>query len=288
MSAAETVAAGLGFLEGPVWRDPTGDLIVTVVSRGLLLRVDVESGRADTFAETAGGPNGAYPCQDGGLVVTQNGGIDWQAVGMANPSPPDPAEPGLQRVRPDGSVSPLTGPGDGPFRAPNDLCVDQDLTLWFTDPPRYPPPAEPVGRVWRWSRGGRPEVHADGLQYCNGIGVDGQGRILVVEGHGLMYLDPDGGRPWLIESLPSGGDGFAFDVEGHVYVCGGRSVTVISAEGKVVEQLEAPDGPAIMTNCCFGRDDRRTLFAVDGASGRVLAFPDMPVPGVRLPDAVIA
>jgi gluconolactonase len=285
MNEAETIANGLGLLEGPVWREGTGDLIVTVVGRGVLLRIDVEGGEADYFATTKGGPNGAYPCQDGGLLVTQNGGLDWDAIGIPNPDPSEPTTPGIQRVDPDGSVRQLTMPRDGPFRAPNDLCVTDDRTIWFTDPPAFPPPDVPVGRVWRWPAGGRPAVFADGFSYCNGIGVDRNGTTLIVEGRGLMYIHPDGGRSWMIESLPSGGDGFAFDVEGNVYVAGGRSVTVVSPEGRVLERLDAPDGPAMVTNCCFGDQERRTLFATDGGSGRVLAFAHMPLPGVRLPPA---
>jgi gluconolactonase len=283
MREAETIAAGLGLLEGPVWREGTGDLIVTVVGRGVLLRVEVEAGRVHQFATTNGGPNGAYPCQDGGLLVAQNGGLDWDAIGLPNPDPSEPTTPGIQRVDPDGSVRQLTTPDDGPFRAPNDLCVTEDQTIWFTDPPPFPPPGHPVGRVWRWPAGGRPEVFADGFSYCNGIGVGRNGTTLIVEGRGLMHIHPDGGRSWMIESLPSGGDGFAFDVEGNVYVAGGRSVTVVSPEGKLLEHLEAPEGPAIITNCCFGDQGRRTLFATDGGSGRVLAFPHMPVQGERLP-----
>jgi gluconolactonase len=281
MNAAETVVAELGLLEGPVWREGSADLIVTVVGAGLLLRVDVDAGKAERFADTTGGPNGAYPCADGGLLVTQNGGLDWDAIGIPNPEPSRPTTPGIQRVSPDGKVQLLTE-DDGPFQAPNDLFLTADGTVWFTDPPQFPPPADPVGRVWRWPTGGRPELFADRFVYCNGIGVDEQGTVLVVEGPGLLRVDGDGGRSWLVETLPSGGDGFAFDTDGNIYIAGGRHVTVVSRDGAVVDQLAAPEGPAMVTNCCFGGVDRRTLFATDGGSGRVLAFPGMPVPGVPL------
>lgn len=285
MKRSETLATGLGFLEGPVWREATGDLTVTVVDRGMVLQVDVASGRVQRLADTEGGPNGAYPCHDGGLLITQNGGVDWDAVGITPPSPSKPTTPGLQKVGSDGTVHRLTRPSDGPFQAPNDLCVSDDQTLWFTDPPPFPAPPEPVGRVWRWPVDGHPEVFADRFLYCNGIGVDPEGALVVVEGHGLMRLDPDGERSWLVESLPSGGDGFAFDTDGNVYVAGGRAITVVSPEGRIIDQLEAPEGPAIMTNCCFGGEDRRTLFATEGRSGRILAFLSMPSPGVPLPAA---
>jgi gluconolactonase len=278
---AETVVAGCGLLEGPVWRPSSGDLLVTVVGAGRVLKVDLAAGVAVDFADTNGGPNGAYPCTDGGLLVTQNGGLDWDAIGIPNPAPSQPTTPGIQRVRPDGQVSLLTG-DDGPFRAPNDLCVAADGTIFFTDPPQFPPPDEPSGRVWRWPAGGRPAVFASELRYCNGVGVDRGENVLIVEQRGLMYLRPDGTRDWLIENLPSGGDGFAFDVEGNIYVAGGRNVTVVSPDGQVVEELAAPPGAAMVTNCCFGGSDMRTMFATDGGSGRVLVFESMPIPGVPL------
>jgi gluconolactonase len=283
MTTAETVAAGLGLLEGPVWRDDTDDLLVTGVGSGFLLRVDLQTGTVTRFADAGGGPNGAYPCADGGVLVTQNGGLDWVAIGIDNPEPSRPTTPGIQRVTPEGTVQPLTTPGDGPFRAPNDLCATPDGTVWFTDPPQFPPPPEPVGRIWRWRPGGRPEVFAAGLAYCNGIGIDGSGAVLVVEQRGLMTVNEDGTRTWLVETLPSGGDGFAFDIEGNIYVAGGRHITVVSPDGTVADQLAAPAGRAMVTNCCFGGADLRTLYATDGGSGRILAFPGLPVPGVPLP-----
>jgi sugar lactone lactonase YvrE len=213
------------------------------------------------------------------VLVTQNGGLDWDAIGIPNPDPGAPTTPGIQRIGPDGSVRLLTG-DDGPFRAPNDLVAEPDGTVLFTDPPQFPAPPEPSGRVWRWRPGGRPEVIAAGFNYCNGIGVEHDGCIVIVEDRGLLRLGADGSeRRWLIETLPHGGDGFAFDVEHNIYVCGGTAVTVVSPEGEVLDILESPDSATMMTNCCFGGDDLRTLYSTDGRSGRVLAFPGMPVAG---------
>jgi gluconolactonase len=278
---ADIVAQGLGLLEGPVWRPDTADLVVTGVGSGVVLRIDLTSGLAGRFAETSGGPNGAYPCEGGGVLIAQNGGLDWEAIGIQNPAPSQATTPGIQYVDAQGAVRLLTE-GSESFRAPNDLCAMPDGTILFTDPPQFPPPPDPVGRVWSWVIGDKPQVLADGFRYCNGIGVDPRGAILVVEERGLMEVDPDGARRWLIQRLPEGGDGFAFDVEGNIYVAGGRSVTVVSPRGKVIEQLSVPPGPAMITNCCFGGGDLRTLYATDGGAGRVLAFAAMPVEGVPL------
>jgi gluconolactonase len=281
VASAEIVAQGLGLLEGPVWRPGANDLIVTGVGSGVVLRIDLASGHASRLAETRGGPNGAYPCEGGGVLVTQNGGLDWDAIGIANPTPSEPTTPGIQYVGPEGEVQLVTG-GSESFRAPNDLCAAEDGTVLFTDPPQFPPPPDPVGRVWMWVVDDPPRVLADGFRYCNGIGVDSRGAVVVVEERGLMELQPDGGRRWIIERLPEGGDGFAFDLEGNIYVAGGRSVTVVSPDGSVVDQLSVPPGPAMTTNCCFGGDDLRTLYVTDGGGGRVLAFAAMPVAGVPL------
>jgi sugar lactone lactonase YvrE len=71
-------------------------------------------------------------------------------------------------------------------------------------------------------------------------------------------------------------------VEGNVYVAGGRHVTMVSPGGEVLGQLEAPPGPAMVTNCCFGGSGMRTLFATEGLGGRVIAFESMPVEGAPL------
>src|SRR5436190_1503780 len=79
-----------------------------------------------------GGANAAALAADGGSLVTQNGGLDFEAVGMfENPPAYRPTQSGLQRVTPDGTVTYLT---PDTLRAPNDLVVAPDGTVFFTDP----------------------------------------------------------------------------------------------------------------------------------------------------------
>jgi hypothetical protein len=42
-------------------------------------------------------------------------------------------------------------------------------------------------------------------------------------------------------------------------------------------------GDGLTTNCCFGGDDLRTLFATDAIPGRVVAWEGLPTPGLPLP-----
>ncbi len=292
----ELVARGVRFGEGPTWRPDSGDLIVTSVMDGLLWRVDPGDGSAEVFADTAGGPNGSTPCSDGGVLVTQNGGMDFGELGLI---PPDQAPrpryttPCLQRVGADGAVRELCGIDAG-LQAPNDLVIDAENNVIFTDPPHYPPAEGSKGRLLRYRSedlapsgaqaldpAGRLEVLAVVDDYINGVGISPEGRVLIVEGRGLRWIDPDAGRTWLIEDS-GGGDGFAFDREGRVYLCvPGTGLRVVDPDGRLVEDLELPEG-AFLTNCCFGGDDLRTLFAMDALGNNVLAWDGMPTPGLPI------
>jgi gluconolactonase len=286
MQTAETVVGGIRFGEGPVWCPPssavgTGTLVVTSVPDGKLYRVWPDEQRFEALADTGGGPNGAALAADGGFVVTQNGGIDFAKMGVFGDAPYRPITPGLQRVDPDGGVSYLADVG---FQAPNDLVVAPDGTVYFTDPPPYPPPEQPLGRVWTYETDGNVRVVAGRFQYCNGIALDLERVPVVIEGHGLMRLTPDGEREWIVEHLgPGGGDGFCVDLDGNFYVATtvDHGVRVISPEGAELDFL-AIEGKGVTTNCCFGGADNRTLFATDAVPGRIVAWEGLPTPGLPL------
>ena len=296
----EIVTRGVRFGEGPVWcpagTDPRveGDtLIVTSVADGALYRVWPEAHRHELFAVTGGGANGAALCADGSILVTQNGGIDFASYNLfADPPPPmAPAAPGLQHAAAGGAVRYLAG-GDAspdPFRAPNDLCAATDGTVYFTDPGHFPPPDDDVGRVIAFSIDGSTRVVADGFFYCNGIALDRDGELVVVERSGLQRVHGDGTRDWVIEHLGAGGgDGFCLDADGRFYVASTveHGVRVVDADGTVVDFLAIP-GDGVTTNCCFGGPELRWLFATDAIPGDVVVWTDMPTPGLALPTAPV-
>ena len=277
---AEVVVDGIGFGEGPVWLGG-GLLACTSVPDGVVWRVDVAAATKEVLADTAGGPNGAALCSDGGLLVTQNGGLDYAAFGIFDEPPPyRPSTPGLLRIAPDGTVAYLLDDG---FRAPNDLVVAPDGTVLFTDPGHYPPSDPPHGRVFSWHAERGLSLLGDGFWFCNGIGLEPDGGIVVVERLGLQRLHPDGGREWVVERLGrGGGDGFCVDVDGRFYVASSieHGIRVVE-DGREVDFLPIP-GDGVTTNCCFGGDDGRTLFATDALPGAVVAWEGMPTPGLPL------
>ncbi|MFM8304738.1 MAG: SMP-30/gluconolactonase/LRE family protein, partial [Actinomycetota bacterium] len=245
---------------------------------------EVASGSVTTVAVVGGGANAAGPTTDGGFVVTQNGGIDFSNVvglDLSGLPPYRPVTPALQHVAADGTVRVLDDDG---FLAPNDLTVTPDGTLYFTDPPHHPPPPERLGRVHAVASDGTRRVVADGFHYCNGIACEPGGTLAVIEERGVLRLSPDGDREWIVESLgPAAGDGLALDVDGRLYVCctSEHAVRVLEPDGTEVERLEVP-GPGLLTNCCFGGPDRRTLFVTEGVPGAVVAFEGLPTPGLEV------
>jgi gluconolactonase len=279
---AEVVCDGIRFGEGPVWCG-NNTLVVTSVVEGRLYRVEPDQNRATMFADTGGGANGAALAADGSILVTQNGGFDFAATGLFTDPPPfRPATPGLQLATPEGTVTYVADDG---FQSPNDLAVAFDGSVYFTDPPHYPPPEEGAGRVMRLAPDGTVAPVATGFWYCNGIAFEPDGTLVVVERAGLQRVHPDGTREWVIETLGRGaGDGFCLDEEGRFYVASTveHGIRVVDSVGTILEFLPI-DGDGLTTNCCFGGPDRRTLFATDALPGRVVAFEHMPAPGLPLP-----
>jgi gluconolactonase len=289
---AERVVDGIRFGEGPVWcpaetpaRTPggAGTLVVTSVPDGKLFRIWPDEHRSELLAETKGGPNGAALAEDGSIVVTQNGGIDFAKLGAYPDHVHRPITPGLQLVAPSGGkVQYLADVG---FTAPNDLVVDAQGTIWFTDPPQHPPPEQPIGRVWKYEPDGNVQVVRGQLHYPNGIAIDREGELVIVEGHGLLRVAQDGSeQEWVVPDLGrGGGDGFCVDVDGNFYVAStaANGIRVFAPDGVELD-FYAAGGPGVVTNCCFGGADLRTLYATVAMPGHVVAWEGMPVAGRAL------
>jgi len=272
------VAEGLGFTEGPVWTQD-GRLLVTSISHGVIYEIDGKGG-GRAVAKTGGGPNGMTEGLDGALYVTQNGGIF--GTGSTSDSR---AEPGIQQVA-DGKVRHVaTGLG-----APNDLCFGPDGRLYFTDPRGWARPEDlPPGRVYAMEINGEPELLAEGPAFTNGLAFGLHASPLyVAETFGrrvLVYPLRDGalGEPEEFCKIDPGmPDGMCFDANGLLYVATtvAAEIQIFDAKGACIDRL--PCGKdSLITNCCFGGRDGKTLFATDSRQERVIAF-EMDVTGLPL------
>ncbi len=280
---SHVVGTGIPFAEGPVWC-ADGTVVATSVAAGALFRVWPEQQKVERIADTKGGANGAALASDGSILVTQNGGIDFAGLpGVFATLPKCVAtEPGIQLATPDGTVTYLARDG---FHGPNDLAVTDDGRVIFTDPGHYPPSDEETGRVMALERDGSVTTYADGFYYCNGVVLEADGTVVVVERRGLQRVFPSGEREWVVETLgKGGGDGFCRDVDGRFYVASTieHGIRVVDRDGSIVDFLPI-EGDGLSTNCCFGGSDMRTLFVTDALPGNLVAFESMPTAGAVLP-----
>jgi sugar lactone lactonase YvrE len=168
-------AVGVGFGEGPVWRPLLEDLIVTSVSDGALFHVDVSAGITNGGPTRPGGPNGALLIEGNGILVAQNGGLDVSRFRPGPVSPVRPSAPGLQLVESDGSVGSVQT--DQLLFSPNDLAVDADGSVVFTDVLHDSEWSRLTGRLWRMMPDGTITLLEDVPHYLNGVSASPQGLL---------------------------------------------------------------------------------------------------------------
>jgi gluconolactonase len=240
------LASDLGFPEGPVVM-PDGAIVLCDGNTGELLRY--ADGRLSTFAVTGGSPWGAVLGSDGAIYVTQGGNVP----GSGDLS----AVPGVQRVTASGTVELLASSlGGHTLAGPNDLAFGPDGRLWFTDSgtegdDRYP--VREPGRLYVLDASGGGEMVLERPQvYPNGIAFDAQGRLYWTEsmGHRVCRLDNGEATTFAQLSDEHVPDGMAFAADGRAFVCTTISggVTVLSAEGEVIEEITIGE---CATNCIF-------------------------------------
>jgi gluconolactonase len=239
------LASELGFPEGPVVL-PDGLLVFCDGNTGELLQYD---GRGvTTFAKTGGSPWGAVLGSDGAVYVTQGGNVP----GSGDTS----AVSGIQRVSPDGNVELLRSEVDGlTLFGPNDLAFGPDGRLYFTDSGSEQDDRFDVrspGRLFAvTSSGGEMLQELPGV-YPNGIAFDAGGRLYWTESMAHRVMRLDDGKPTTFSQLSDDHvpDGMAFAADGRLFVCTtvSEGVTVLSAEGELLEEIHLGEHA---TNCAF-------------------------------------
>lgn len=242
---ARLLASELGFPEGPVVL-PDGRLVFCDGNIGeLSLYAD---GVVSTFAVMGGSPWGAVLGSDGAIYVTQGGNVP----GSGDTS----AVSGIQRVRADGTLELLFSEVDGrTLVGPNDLAFGADRRLWFTDSGSEHDDRFDVrspGRLFTASRDEGEMILELPDVYPNGIAFDVQGRLYWTESMAHRVCRLEDGAPTVFCQLSDDyvPDGMAFAADGRAFVATtiSEGVTVISAEGQMLEQIDLGEHA---TNCLF-------------------------------------
>jgi len=271
----ELVATGFGFTEGPAW-SPEGFLLFTdlgVVNGNRVVRLNPD-GTTEDFLSPSDGANGLAFDLRGNLYLCQ-GGVDTQGNLYGGPRQ-------VSRISRDLQLVVLTDSFEsGRFNSPNDLALDENGGVYFTDP-RYGNMSDRdlnVMGVYYIDCAGETRRVISEISRPNGILLSNDATRLYVAELGFdasqlgihMYpvLAPGRlGEGRRIHADPfvdgAGPDGMAMDELGNLYATffevqgfGDNQVVVMDPEGQVLGRIPVPEAPA---NCTFGGHDGRTLY----------------------------
>lgn len=278
-----------GITEGPAW-DGSG-LLFTSISHSQILRYEAREpsgrGQISVFREGTNRANGLMFDKAGRLYACE-GGVPGQPGGRR-----------IVRYEPDGDVTvicdhylaPEGGAGaqakvGKKFNSPNDLAIDNQGRIWFTDPRygddrsdmeldhesvfRADPQADGSWRVTRMTfdttapNGLLISPDQKTLYVAQSKYGDNQKREL--RAYPILADDSLGEHTVLHNFYPGRGiDGMCLDTEGNIVATAGWEVSgagpmiyVFTPKGRVLETHPIPDGRP--TNCTFGDADLRTLY----------------------------
>jgi len=278
----EVFSGGEGvLLEGPTM-GPDGtlyfsDLIITNPKRmkaGIIWNYNPQTGETKVFRSPSGMALGLAFDVDGNLLSCEGADFGGRRV--------------IKTDMNNGKSTIVAGLfNDRRFNSPNDLVIDNNGRIYFTDP-RYfgkEPIEQPVDGVYRIDTDGTVHLIIANASKPNGIAISPDYKTLYVanyfigasnflpegfkgptsekSGAILEYtLLPDGSVQFkgiLINLMNNGPDGIKVDVEGNIYIAVKGNIVVYSPKGEQIEEIEVPNSSA--TNLCFGRGSfSKTLF----------------------------
>ncbi|MCH8310964.1 MAG: SMP-30/gluconolactonase/LRE family protein [Chloroflexi bacterium] len=275
-----------GVAEGPAW-DGSG-LLFTHIPSSRILRYDPQTRGSTLYRENTNNANGLMLDSSGTLFACEGGGRR------------------VVRYEADGSATVLADGFEGQkLNIPNDLAIDPQGRVWFTDP-FY----EGAGGEWSNDRSNKELEHDSVFRLDAGDNGDWSitrvtfdttrpNGLLFSLDHMTLYVAQSGRGPDEKRELRAypvnddgslgdgevihdfgeyrGIDGMALDTEGNIVATAGNmiggpgpSIYVFSPSGEVIERHPLNvDQP---TNCTFGDDDLSTLYVTTGGGLLLRAF----------------
>lgn len=269
------VATGFRFTEGPA-ADADGELYFVDVPSARVLRLTSQAltaegaaGNTTDYVVNNGACFGLAFAADGRLFATQGGSKAGALIEI------DRATKKIAVL-----AKELTIDGEAvPFGRVNDLAIDAEGGIYFTDPSLGRTPSRTKGILYLAKDGTVRRVETT-IGAPNGVRLSADGRFL----YALSYVDPGVYRcavsaPGTVAAAekfgslvaadgasPGGrGDGFAIDERGNLWCTNPdfSEIQVVSGDGKLLGRVAIPEPP---TNCAFGGKDGKTLFITAGRS----------------------
>jgi len=249
------LADGFTFLEGPACA-PNGDLYFVDLRVNKILRYDVNSGEVETITDNSGGTNGMQFDARGRLIGCQG---ELRRIVVFDPKTGEVDEVLADKY------------DNKRFNRPNDLWIDPQGGIYFTDPAygRKKDELEQDGQhVYYITPEERKVIRvADDYNTPNGIVGTEDGKTLYITdrrlGRTFRYaIQADGTLADKQLFCNVGADGMTLDAEGNLYTTPqAKEIRVFSPSG---EQLESIAIPTSATNVCFAGPERKTLFITTG------------------------
>jgi gluconolactonase len=245
---------GFRFTEGPA-ADRDGNVYFSDIPNQRIHKADAD-GKLSVFREKSNHANGLMLNARGEIVACE---MDGRVVAYS----------------PDGkSRRVLADKYDGKrFNAPNDLVIDRQGGIYFTDPAFSAPMPLPQGKtaVYYISPAGEVTRLIDDLPNPNGVTLAPDEKTLYVIPSGqaemMAYpLESPGkigkGKVFCTLKQPGdrkggGGDGVAVDSKGNLYITSALGLQVFNPSGEPLGIIALPEQPA---NVKFGGADLKTLY----------------------------
>jgi gluconolactonase len=252
----EHLASGYKWSEGPVWMGSS--VVFSDVPNNTAFEWKEGAKEASVFLKPSGsvdpsgqGSNGLARNKDGQLLLCQHG------------------DRCVARLEKDGRFTQLATQFEGKrFNSPNDLCLHDDGSVFFTDPPyglKDKSKAEMgFNGVFKLSADGKVTLVTKALNWPNGIALSPDQKTLYVAVSDpaqprVMAYNLDGSGERLVfdaTSLKSpekkgGCDGMKVDQKGNIWTTGPGGVLILSPEGKHLGSILTGQPTA---NCAFGGD----------------------------------
>ncbi len=235
---------GFQFTEGPA-PDARGNVFFTDVRASRIYRWTPD-GKIKVFREDTGNANGLAFDKAGNLLACE--GERGRVVS----------------IDPQGRVTVVADQYRGrPFNQPNDLWVDPQGGVYFSDPIYGRGRKNQDGEHVYYVIPKRTKVIRviDDMLRPNGLVGTPDGKVLYVTDHGAKQtfrydIASDGALTNKRLFAPVGADGMKLDQEGNLYLAE-NGIVVYDPAGKRLQSIEIPEQP---TNLCFAGPDGRTLF----------------------------
>jgi gluconolactonase len=246
-------AEGYKFTEGPA-TDTRGNVYFTDQPNDRILKWSADTQKVETFLQPAGRSNGLYFDREGQLIACADEKSELWRI-----------DPETKKV-----TVMLKDFDQKKFNGPNDVWVDPQGGLYFTDPfykreywQDREKPEQEKQRLYFLPKGAKIPVIADEtLVQPNGIIGSPDGKMLFVADIGAKktYQYQIGKSGELTDRklfCEMGSDGMTRDSAGNVYLTG-KGVTVFDKEGKKLGEIPVPE--SWTANVTFGGADMKTLF----------------------------